>query len=103
MAKKKKNMGKVIDLINAAPDNAVITDGRRTYTKSQALESQDLKVSGLLEEPVHSVKDGMVFIEMKPKFLTRPVIVMAVKIEKPKESSVERKDYPDPEGHDDQD
>jgi hypothetical protein len=99
----KKNMGKVRDLIKAAPDNAVISNGIRTYTKEQALKLLDK--DDILDRDVHLVKDGVIYIQILPGgFITRPMTVMAVKIEKPNQKgyNVDRKDYPDPEGHDDQ-
>jgi len=102
MPKTKTNMGTVGDLIKAAPDNAVISDGVRSYTKEQALKLLD--ENAILNADVYSVKDGTVYIKTFVTFVGRPMAVVAVRIEKPNQKgyNVERKDYPDPEGHDDQ-
>jgi hypothetical protein len=79
----KKNMGKVLDLIKAAPDNAVISDGVRSYTKEQALKLLDPIT--VLNVDVHAIKDGAVYIETFVTFVSRPMMVMAVGINKPTE------------------
>lgn len=84
MPKPKKNMGTVADLIKAAPADAVISDGTRTYGRDQALNDANLKAS-ILDAPVHSVKDGTVYIEVRPTFVPKAMVVMAVRIEKKKE------------------
>ena len=84
MPKTKKNTGTVADLIKAAPADAVINDGTRLYTKDQALNDANLKAS-ILDAPVHSVKDGIVYIEVRPTFVPKAMVVVAVRIEKKKE------------------
>lgn len=84
MPKPKKNMGTVADLIKAAPVDAVISDGTQTYRRDQALNDANLKAS-ILDAPVHSVKDGAVYIEVRPTFIPKAITVVAVRIEKKKE------------------
>lgn len=82
----KKNMGKVKDLVGALKKDDQVHDGRRSFTKEEALKDKALE--RLMNTEVHSVKDDVIYID--EYIYGRPVTVMAVRIIR-KESKREAK------------